>query len=171
MGKTWLVAFEEIRRNAFKKSFILVLFSVPFFIVVMVVPGIIMERLSQNDLPVGYVDLSGILDQARPLPLRDSSRNFDILSFSDRNSALSALDGEQIQAFFVLQPDYSDSRQAELVYREKPDGEATGAFYDFLQLNLLAQLPEQVAWRAADRTSVTIQDPEGVRRLQPAHPH
>lgn len=170
MSKTWLVAFEEIRRNAFKKSFILVLFSVPLFIVMMVVPGIIMEQLSRNDLPVGYVDHSGVLEQSRSLPSGVSNRKFEILAFPDRIQAIAALDAEEIQAFFVLQSDYEESKRTELVFREQPDSKATAVFYDFLQLNLLDQFPEDVAWRAADRTRVTIQNPEGTRRFPSGGP-
>lgn len=170
MSKTWLVAFEEIRRNAFKKSFILVLFSVPFFIVMMVVPGIIMEQLSRNDLPVGYIDHSGVLEQPRSLPSGVSNRKFEILAFPDRIQAIAALDAEEIQAFFVLQSDYEESKRTELVFREQPDSKATAVFYDFLQLNLLDHFPEDVAWRAADRTRVTIQNPEGTRRFPSGGP-
>ena len=163
MSKTTLIVFEEIRRNAFKKSFILVLFSVPFFIVMMVVPGIIMEQLSRNDLPVGYVDLSGAFEQARMPPEGDSDRKVDILAYSSRGEAGAALEAEEIQAYYVLQADYLESRSAELVYREKPDSAATRHFYDFLQVNLLSELPLATAWRAADGSATTIQNPEGTR--------
>ncbi len=170
MSRTRLVAFEEIRRIAFKKSFILVLFSVPFFIVMMVVPGIIMEQLSRNDLPIGYVDLSGAFEQARMPPEADSDRKVDILAYPSRGEASAALDEEEIQAYYVLQADYLDSRRAELVYREKPDSDATRHFYDFIQVNLLSELPMATAWRAADGSATTIQNPEGTRRFPAGGP-
>jgi ABC-2 type transport system permease protein len=129
-----------------------------------------MEQLSKNDLPIGYVDLSGVLEQPRPLPSGVSSRKVDIRAFPDRVEAIAALDAEEIQAFFVLQSDYEESRRTELVFREQPDSEATGVFYDFLQLNLLDQFPEDIAWRAADRVRVTIQNPEGTRRFPAGGP-
>ena len=170
MGKTRLVAFEEIRRNAFKKSFILVLFSVPLFLVMMVAPGIIMEQLSRNDLPIGYVNLSGAFEEARTPPEEDSGRKVEIIAYPSQVEARAALDAEEIQAYYVLQSDYLDSRRAELVYREQPDSDATRHFYDFLQVNLLSELPLDVAWRAADGSATTIQNPEGTRRFPSGGP-
>ena len=170
MSKTRLVAFEEIRRNAFKKSFILVLFSVPFFIVMMVVPGIVMEGLSRNDLPIGYVDLSGALEGARMPPQDDSDRKVVLIAFASQDEARTALDAESIQAYYLLQSDYLDSRRAELVYREQPDSDATRHFFDFLQVNLLSELPLEIAWRAADGSSTTIENPEGTRRFPSGGP-
>jgi ABC-2 type transport system permease protein len=69
-----------------------------------------------------------------------------------------------------LQSNYEESRSTELVFREQPDSEATGVFYDFLQLNLLDQYPEDIAWRAADRTRFTIQNPDGTRRFPAGGP-
>ena len=169
MSKWRLVAFEEIRRAAFKKSFILVLFSVPFFIMMMIVPGIIMETLSRNTLPIGYVDQSGALSSPRPLP--DGASEIDVLAYADRELATAALDSGEIQAFYVLTADYLETRSAELVFLEQPDSDATRAFYDFLQLNLLNHLPEDVAWRAADHTEITIRTPDGRRLFPSGAPH
>lgn len=163
MNKVKLVAFEEIRRAVFTKTFILVLLSVPFFIVMMIMPGIIMEELSKNDLPIGYVDRSGVLDAPRALPIGESDRQIDILAFPTSEQATKALDAGELQAFYVLHEDYLDSRRVDLMFREQPDSAATSRFRDFLQFNLLDHLPEEVAWRAADRAEITIRNPEATR--------
>jgi ABC-2 type transport system permease protein len=170
MNKVKLVAFEEIRRAVFTKTFILVLLSVPFFIVMMIMPGIIMEELSKNDLPIGYVDRSGLLDAPRELPIEASDRQIDLLAFPTSEQATVALDAGELQAFFILHDDYLSSRRVDLIFREQPDSDATRRFYDFLQLNLLDHLPEQVAWRAADRADITIRNPEGTRNFTSAAP-
>ncbi len=170
MSKTWLVAFEEVRRNAFKKSFILVLFSVPFFITMMILPGIIMEELSKNDLPIGYVDLSGAFQDARMPETAGDNQRIDVLAFSDTTAASAALDAGEIQAFYVFGADYLESRQVELVFDEKPDSDATRDFYDFVQVNLLSELPPQAAWRAADGSSTTIESPDGARSFPSGAP-
>ncbi|GMR11655.1 MAG: hypothetical protein BMS9Abin28_2492 [Anaerolineae bacterium] len=170
MNKVRLVAFEEIRRAVFRKSFIFVLLSMPLFIAMLVVPGIIMESLSRNDLPIGYVDLSGVLEAPRPFPIEESDHQIEILAFPSRVEASAALEGGGIQAYYVLQADYAESRGAELVFHEQPSSEATRSFYDFLQLNLLDHLPEEVAWRAADRIRITIRNPDGTRLFPASAP-
>ena len=169
MSKWRLVAFEEIRRAAFKKSFIFVLFSVPLFIMMMIVPGIIMETLNRNTSPMGYVDESGALSSPRPLP--EGASDIDVLAYPNRESASAALETGEIQAYYVLSADYGDTRSAKLVFLEQPDSDATGAFYDFLQLNLLGHLPEDIAWRAADHTEITIRTPDGSRQFPAGAPH
>jgi ABC-2 type transport system permease protein len=161
--KIRLVALEEIRRTVFKKSFILVLLSLPLFIGMMIAPGIIMESLSESDLPIGYVDLAGVLAQPRSLPESEADPQIMLTAFVDESAAAAALEAGEIQAFYILREDYQQSRKAELVYREEPGSDSTRAFYDFLQLNLLDEFAYEVAWRAADRSELTIRNPEGTR--------
>lgn len=170
MSKVRLVALEEIRRTVFKKSFIFVLLSLPLFISVMVVPGIIMERISRSDLPIGYVDLAGVLADPRMPPAGSRSAEYEMIAFPDEQVASAALESGEIQAFYLLQPDYLESRQARLFYRKEPASDAKRAFYDLLQLNLLEQFPYPVAWRAADRSELTIRNPDGTRQFPEGAP-
>jgi ABC-2 type transport system permease protein len=163
MNKIRLVALEEIRRTVFKKSFIFVLLSLPLFIAMMIVPGVLMESLARSDLPVGYVDFAGVFAEPRALPQNSRSAHVSLNAFVDEAAAAAALDGEEIQAYYVLHEDYLQSRRVELVYRDEPASEATGVFYDYLQLNLLDEFDYDVAWRAADRSQLTIRNPEGTR--------
>jgi len=68
MNKLWPVAAYEYRRNVFKKSFILMLLSVPFFIAFSIGLGFFLESRQDNSLPVGYVDHARVLDETRLSP-------------------------------------------------------------------------------------------------------
>ena len=103
-------------------------------------------------------------------PQDDSDRKVVLIAFASQDEARTALDTESIQAYYLLQSDYLDSRRAELVYREQPDSDATRHFFDFLQVNLLSELPLEIAWRAADGSSTTIENPEGTRRFPSGGP-
>ncbi len=170
MNKVALVAIEEIRRTVFKKSFLLVLFSVPLFLIMMIAPGAIFAVLQERDAPIGYVDLAGIFADPRPLPITDMDRPFAMIAYESEREAGQALEAGEIQAYFVLHPDFGDTRRTDLVYRQEPDSDALSAFYDFLQLNLLADLPAEVAWRAADRVRLTIRNPAGTREFPEGAP-
>ena len=63
MKHLWRVALYEYQRNVFKKSFILLMLSVPFFITFSIGLGVFLESLEDNSLPVGYVDHAGVFDR------------------------------------------------------------------------------------------------------------
>jgi len=53
----------------------------------------------------------------------------DIRAFPDEETALAALESEEIQAFFVLPADYPDALQTDLYYLEEPP--STDVWRDF----------------------------------------
>lgn len=163
MNKTMVVALEEIRRTVLKRSFILVLFSLPLFIAITIVPGILLETANQSDLPIGYVDEAGILSNARTPPVDGSDRQLEMRGYPSEAEARQALDAGQLQAYYLLPTDFSESRQLTVVYRKRPDSGAARQFLNFLRFNLLDELPLQVAWRAVSGTELTIRNPSGTR--------
>ncbi len=86
-----------------------------------------------------------------------------MLPFETEHQAQAALEGGEIQAYYVLSEDYFETREVELVYREEPGTNATRQFYDFIQVNLLADLPLKVANRAAVGENLVIRSPDGSR--------
>jgi ABC-type Na+ efflux pump permease subunit len=60
MRHLWKVALNEYQLNVFKRSFILLMISVPAFIAFSIGLGVFMESLEDNSLPVGYVDHAGV---------------------------------------------------------------------------------------------------------------
>jgi ABC-2 type transport system permease protein len=173
MKHIWRVARYEYRRNVFKKSFILLLISVPFFITFSIGFGIFMESLEDNPLPVGYVDHAGVFDAALTAPEIDSTwvaksdGSIEFIAYSSEDEAVAALREGTIQVFNVFPPDYFETRRVVHTYIEKPGENAERQFYNFLQINLLSSYPQEIAYRTAEGTDITVRSIDG-RRVVPS---
>jgi ABC-2 type transport system permease protein len=173
MNKLWRVAAYEYRRNVFKKSFILTLLSIPFFIALSIGFGLFMESLKDNSQPVGYVDRAGVLAAARIPPeirsrwVAEYDQPVEFLAFQTEAEARAALEADEIQAYFVLPADYMQTRRVEVVYTEEPGENAWRQFWDFLQINLLASHSPEIAYRAAAGMEVFVRSLDG-HRVVPA---
>ncbi len=167
MNKFWRVALYEYKRNVLKKSFIMVLLSLPLMIAVSLGFGFFLESLEEDTKPVGYVDLAGVLASRIPQPLAEGEDPVEMKPFPSREAAQMALEANEIQAFYLLDTDYHENRKIELGYIEKPAANASRQFFDFLQMNLLADQPRALANRIAAGTEVTVRSQSG-NRLVPA---
>lgn len=170
MAKLLSVAWYEFRRHALKWSFILVLLSVPLMISLNVGLGLIMTSLENNDAPVGYVDLSGFLDDPLEAPLASSTKRIEIRPYLSEASALEALEAGDIQGFYVFPSDYPDPNHVELFFEGRMGDDAQKQFFDFVQINLLRNLPAEEAERAARGTDITIRSPDGTRNFPSSGP-
>ncbi len=173
MRYLWRVAQYEYRRSVFKKSFILILFSVPAFITFSIGLGVILDSLEDNPLPVGYVDHSGVVTAALPAPALGSAGgvrekdSVDFIAYPSVEEAASALGDGLIQVFYLIPKDYVETRRVEQIYLDDPGENAERQFFDFLQINLLSSQPPEIAYRAAAGTSVTVRSIDG-RRVVPS---
>jgi ABC-2 type transport system permease protein len=170
MSKLWLIAKDEFRRNVYKKSFILALLSVPLMLAFNVGIGLIVENLEKNPSPIGYVDHSGLLDHPIQAYDDNSSDAVPIIAFDSEDAAREALLAKEIQAFYVLSADYRTTSNVELYYVEEPAGNATSQWYDFLQANLLANYPPEIAKRLIEGTRMTIRSPGGIIEMPAGGP-
>jgi ABC-2 type transport system permease protein len=171
MSQLWLVAVYEYRRIVFRKSFLLALASVPLMISACVGFGLLMELLKNNDAPVGYVDHAGVMAAAIPVPTDGSRKPVQFIPFSTEDDAKAAMDDKKIQAYYVIAADYLETNRVHLVYRKKPGGNAWRQFYDFLQINLLAECPREKAHRAAlVSDNVIVRSLDGRRELPDSGP-
>lgn len=169
MNKTLVVAVEEIRRTVLKRSFIFVLFSLPLFLAVTIVPGILIGISGESDLAIGYVDAAGALSEAR-LPPELADREIEIRAYSHESAARQALDDGLLQAYYLLPADFAESRQVTAVYHERPDSGAAREFMEYLRFNLLDELPVEPAWRVADGSELAIRNPDGSRVFPAGEP-
>lgn len=168
MKKIRQVAWFEYQRNVFKKSFIMVLLSVPLMIALNVGFGFFMEGLKKNDLPVGYIDQSGVFDRDIPSPASPESKDYiNFIRFKNEDDAHNTLETGEIQAYYLIPEDYLESRAISLVYTDAPGENAERQFYDFLQINLLSALDDEIAYRAATGSDITVQSMDG-RRVAPS---
>jgi ABC-2 type transport system permease protein len=170
MHKLLMVAGHEFRRNALKWSFILVLLSVPLMVGLNVGLGLIMSSLENNDAPVGYVDLAGFLDDPLQAPLASSKKRIEMLAFPSESSAREALEAGVIQAYYIFAPEYPVPNHVELFYEQRMGDDAQRQFFDFVQINLLRNLPAAEAERAARGTDITIRSPDGTRDFPASGP-
>lgn len=159
MRNFWLVAKHEYRRMVVRRGFVIGTIAIPLGIVMLVALGILVETLSENKLPLGYVDKAGILDDSPSPPLPDTAVHIQVRSFPNEEAALTALEGEEIQAFFVFPPDYPQTLQTHLYYLAKPPSDDTwDEFNDFVRLSLVSTLPDEIQARLLEGPSITVQD-------------
>ncbi|MFQ5796387.1 MAG: ABC transporter permease [Candidatus Bipolaricaulia bacterium] len=175
MSKLWLVAQYEYARNVFRKSFIFVILSVPLFIAFVIGFGYLMDTLNDEDrasnAAIGYVDHAGLLANPISAPMSDSSeKRVPLIPFQTEEAAHRALESERIQAYYILTPDYSETRQVKLIYIKEPDRTATRQFRDFMQINLLASQPAEIAQRAVADSDIIVRPPDGSREFSGGGP-
>ncbi|MDH5506313.1 MAG: ABC transporter permease [Anaerolineae bacterium] len=166
MNKLWHVAFQEYKRHVFLKRFIFSLLSLPLVIGMMLLLIFVME-LSENDpRPLGYVDHSGVLAQAIPVPATSRFDHLvDLVPYDDEAPARAALDSGEIQAYYLLPPDYLETNHVTLVYVRDIGSNARRQFVDFLQLNLLAGRPDNIVDLAMEGPEVIVRTPDGSREF------
>lgn len=166
MNKFWFVAINEYKRHVFSKGFIWAILSVPLILSLSIGAGFLAESLERNNAPLGYVDLSGELKDPQPVPEGLGSKNpVEIIAYPDEETAQAALDGEKIQAYYVLEQDYLETRATTLYYYDPPGDNAGTHFRAFIQANLILELPPEVAYRALDGLDVITRTPDGSREL------
>jgi ABC-2 type transport system permease protein len=91
--------------------------------------------------------------------LPDADDRIEIRAFPDTETALVALEREEIQAVFVLPPDYVQTLRTDLYYLEEPpDEDVWGEFDDFVRRNLIATLPSEVQQRVFEGPDPTLKD-------------
>ena len=171
MRKLWRVARYEYVRNVFKRSFILALLSVPLVIALNVGVGFLMESLEDSDGPIGTVDHAGLLADPIPAPVADPDELLAFIPFETEEEAQAALEDGRIQAYAVIAADYFASRRVDLRYlEEEPGSNVFRQLYNTVQINLLADLPPEIAHRAVAGDDIVVRSPDGGREFSPSGP-
>ena len=166
MNKFWRVAIHEYRRHVLRRRFLFALLSVPGLILVMILVGFMIATANRSDLPVGYVDQSGLLANPLPPPEPDPSNDpLALVAFQTQSEAEAALESKEIQAYYLLPPDYQRTGRAQLIYVTELSSDAEEQFADFLRLNLLRDQPEAVANRLISGDNLTVRTPDGSREM------
>lgn len=159
MRNLWLVAKHEYRRLAARRGFIFGTLAIPVGMALLIGLVILVVKLTENDLPVGYVDKASVLDVDLLAALPDADERIEVRAFADEGAALAALEAEEIQAFFVFPPDYLETLRTDLYYlEERPSEDVWGQFDDFVRYNLVAGLPDEVRNRVFEGPNITVKD-------------
>jgi ABC-2 type transport system permease protein len=166
MKKFWYVALNEYKRHVFRKGFIFAILSVPLLISFSVGVGYLAANMENNSDPVGYVDLSGMLENARQVPEGAGSKNpVEIIAYPNEKAASDSLEKGDIQAYYVIAEDYQDSQAASLFYIDEPGENAESHFRAFIRTNLVTDQPPDIAYRALDGLDVVVRTPDGTREF------
>lgn len=167
MSKFWRVARYEYSRHVLRRRFVLAVLSMPALIALTIGLIAIAIALEENKDAIGYVDKSGLLADPLPAPRRGSSpRNpavpelVPLLPFETEDAARAALESKEIQAYYIVPADYSETNQVDLVYVKAPGDNATGQFWDFMQINILGDLSPDIASRAAAGSNLIVRWPD-----------
>jgi len=152
MPKLWLVALNEYSRHVLKRSFILTILGLPILVAGMLLLIRITVNMENDHRPLGYVDHAGLLADPVPAP-GDPQKSVPLVAFQTEEEAREALDAGDIQAYYILAADYLATREVELVHIGSPGENATRQFHDFLQINLMADQPPEIALRVSTLSS------------------
>jgi ABC-2 type transport system permease protein len=164
MTKLLKVAWYEYGRHVFTRRFMLVLLSVPFFVLLIIGLVLVVIYLESDSKPLGYVDQTGLL--ANPLPpptVQWPERQVSFQAYETESLARAALDDGVIQGYYVLPGDYLQTGQAGLVFNEPVKGISQQQFDNFLAVNLLANQPPEVAQRVIEGTTMVVRSADNSR--------
>ncbi|HRQ40882.1 MAG TPA: ABC transporter permease [Chloroflexota bacterium] len=151
MSRIWLIARHHFLFEARKRTFWVLLFSLPLLLALTVGLGVLGERLNRQVTRLGYVDPAGFLTDTTL-----DSEDAVLQQFDTAVAAQTALENEEIDAYYVLAVDFETSRNAEFIYFTTIPYQVQFAFEDMVRRNHLADYPPAVAERALTRVAVTV---------------
>jgi len=166
MRNFWLIARHEFRKQAGKRSFFITTLGIPLLMAAIIGLAILLAVSNQDDRPLGYVDQAGILNARVILESLEESTSVALQAFTNEAAAQRALEQEQIQAYFVVPPDYLQMRQLKLyTWNDPPDAEVQEAFQRLIRANLVAGLSPELQPRLLAPPLVTIRSLDGAREM------
>lgn len=166
MAKFWRVAVHEYLRHVLRRRFLFALLSLPLVIVAMVAVAGISVLIEVNPKPAGYVDAAGWLESLAVEPSGEEEGLFsraELIEFPDEASARSALDQEDIQAYYVIDANYDETGTVRLVAYDDPGENVKEAFANLMQRSLLADMPEQISLRVLEGSNVVVRSTTDAR--------
>jgi ABC-2 type transport system permease protein len=162
------VARFEYTRIVFRKRFLIVLLSPLLILLAMGLVTVIMVLSVFSNEPVGYVDLSGVIQPPASVERGRINTNVEILPFPNEVSGRAALAADDISALYVLGEDYPETGRVRLVAEKYPDEETQDDMEDFLQENLITSYSPDIAARLLQGSVVqtVFSDAEDVSESQ-----
>lgn len=162
----WLVAKHEYQKIVVKRSFLLSTLGMPLLIVLIMAISIAAAIGGRNNTPIGYVDNSGLLPAGISSEVSSGDQTVAMLAFPDEDSALAALESQEIQAYYVVPEDYAQNGHISLFYwEEAPRFTVERAFESFMKANLANEHPQEVAQRLVAGPQLTIRSLDGSREI------
>ncbi len=166
MARLWLVARHEYLKAVRRRAFLLSTLGIPLFLVLVMGVAIVVAIGGRPDVPVGFVDHSGVLAPGLRPPASDDGDDIEMRGFADEAAARAALEAGQIAAYYVVPADYQQARRVGLNYWDNPPGEQVQSAFDALMLaNLAAGQPAEVQRRIVDGVDLTMRSADGRREV------
>jgi ABC-2 type transport system permease protein len=159
MRNFWLIAKQEYRRTVVRRGFVILTAAIPIGMIALIALAILVEGMGADNRPIGYVDPSGTLEPGLQASSPDANNSVQIRAYPDQETARIALENEEIQAFYVLPDNYPQTLHTQLYYLEEPPSEEVWAdFDDFVRINLLAAMPQEMQTRLFEGPDITVHD-------------
>jgi ABC-2 type transport system permease protein len=168
MRKIWLIAREEYLRRVKQKSFLLTVLGFPALLVLIGGLSIVAVLGGRDARPVGYVDLSGLLDPQVLSSLRAETTRFtEFRAYSDEAPATAALRAGEIGAYYVVPEDYVSSKQVRFVSVDKESAGVRVAddFEAFVRASLVSRQPDEVQALLSEGFSLVVRSTDGRREI------
>ncbi len=159
MNKFWIVFSHEYLRHVKRKRFILGMISIPLFMAVLMGVSILAAILSEDTRPVGFIDQSGIFEDAQPQPQKRSGlfvERVKIIPFGSETNARKALDAGEIQAVYIIQPDYLATGNVRMIAKDSVDSGIHRDFSEFLLGHLLKDENPTIRARILEGPDLTL---------------
>jgi ABC-2 type transport system permease protein len=165
--KLWLVAKHEYLKRVKKRSFLLAVLGIPLLMVAIGVISALVALRGGDDRPLGYVDFAELLDPDVRIALEaQNDLRHELRAFADEDAARAALEGGEIQAYYVVPEDYLTAKELRLVHGESQPAEGVrGSFEDFLEASLVERQPADIRDRLAAGFDVAVRSADGQREL------
>jgi ABC-2 type transport system permease protein len=120
----------------------------------------------EADLPVGYVDHSGVLAAGAIPPLAENESFTEMRPFTGEEAARTALENGDIQAYFVLAPDYlTDNHLALFYWDDQPSELVYGDINDFIRANVVAEQPAVLRELLIEGPDLVVRTADGSREF------
>ena len=158
MRKIWRVAVHDYLRHVLRKRFIFSLLSLPLmFLAIAVVAGI--SVLTQVDTkPAGYVDLPGVTRMAAASNPNDEGffTRAELVEYKSEEEARQRLEEGAITAYYVIESDYLQTGDVQLVAFDTPGENTQTAFRNLLRRSLLGNTDAVIVQRILNGSDVVI---------------
>ncbi|MCJ7703338.1 MAG: ABC transporter permease [Anaerolineales bacterium] len=166
MLKLWLVAKQEYLKRVAKKSFIIGTLLIPILLGVIVGVTIFIIERDKNIQPFGIVDHSGLFEPTSGPVQFKNDEDIELIAFQAEESARSALEAGEIQAYHVIPENYLESQKVDLYYwDEYPDTSVLSTFDDYVRATLLPEGPDEIQNRIIEGTNLTLRSADGKRNF------
>ena len=159
MNKTWIVIKHEYLKHVRKKRFILAISVLAFVCLIVGRVGFMAVIFQYDDTPIGYIDRIGLTDNSieyqgeAPLGFM---KPIEFIRYKNESEAASALEENQVQAYYVLDNNFIETREIRVFASEAPDSSVNGEFFTFIKLNVLNELPKELSNRLMEGASFEI---------------